>query len=456
MKNDPRMILADSPMSAMQIIAVALCILLNALDGFDVLSISFAAPGISSEWGIDRAALGVVLSMELIGMGLGSITLGNFADKFGRRPTVLGSLIVMALGMLAAGRAGSIVDLSVYRFLTGLGIGGMLASASAMTAEFSNARYRNMAVILFAGGYAVGAVVGGAVASGLLKAFDWRAVFYFGSIATAVFAIFIYFLLPESISFLVHKRPKGALEKINRILTRMKHEQISEMPPMEKEAPSTGLRKLFSSDLRRPTLLLTLAYFCHIMTFYFFVKWIPKIVVDLGFAASAAGGVLVWANVGGTLGSVLIGMLSHRYSVRALLMTVLVGSSISVGIFGRGPEEIFQLSMLAGVAGFFLHAAIVCLYAMLAQAFPTEARASGTGFVIGVGRGGAVLGPIAAGLLFSSGYGLQSVAIMMGSGCLIGVIALYFLKPKSTSWVSTEVAQCCSHAGTDECCQFVG
>ena len=165
MSQNPTDSIANSPMSSTQIMAVCMCIMLTALDGFDVLAISFASPGISSEWGINRAALGVVLSMELIGMAVGSILLGNFADKHGRRPTILICLVIMSGGMLAAGMANGINDLSAYRFITGLGIGGMLASTSAMAAEFSNAKHRSMAVILMAGGYPLGAVLGGAVAS---------------------------------------------------------------------------------------------------------------------------------------------------------------------------------------------------------------------------------------------------------------------------------------------------
>ena len=96
---DPREILAQAPMGTFQIIAVGMCVLLNALDGFDVLSISFAAPGIANEWGVDRAALGIVLSMELIGMAIGSVVIGNIADIIGRRPTILTCLVVMAVGI---------------------------------------------------------------------------------------------------------------------------------------------------------------------------------------------------------------------------------------------------------------------------------------------------------------------------------------------------------------------
>src|SRR5207237_4744336 len=128
MNTDPRQIIANSPMRTLQIVAVALTIGLNALDGFDVLSISYASPGIASEWGIDRAALGIVLSMELIGMALGSMFLGSIADKIGRSPTMLGCVVVMAAGMIAAKSVMNVIDLSACRVITGLDIGGMLAA----------------------------------------------------------------------------------------------------------------------------------------------------------------------------------------------------------------------------------------------------------------------------------------------------------------------------------------
>src|SRR5687768_18352050 len=128
---DPRETLKSAPMSALQIFVIVITIALNALDGFDVMSISFASPGIATDWGIDRAALGIVLSMELIGMAFGSILLGRFADRVGRRTTILGCLMVMSLGMLGAATAGGVVVLAAWRVFTGLGIGGVLAATNA-------------------------------------------------------------------------------------------------------------------------------------------------------------------------------------------------------------------------------------------------------------------------------------------------------------------------------------
>lgn len=424
---DPREILAHSPMGAFQILAVVMCVLLNALDGFDVLSISFAAPGIASEWGIDRAALGFVLSMELIGMAIGSVVLGGVADAIGRRPTILGCLGVMAVGMYLASTAGGVEILSVYRFVTGLGIGGVLAATNAMVAEYSNLKRRSLAVTIMAAGYPIGAIVGGTIASMLLAQFDWRAVFVFGAIVTGVFIPVIWFVLPESIEYLTQKRPADALQRINATLKRMGHETVDAMPDAPAVKTKAGVGRLFSRDLVRITGLLTLAYFAHIMTFYFILKWIPKIVVDMGFAPALAGSVLVWANVGGATGAIVIGLLTQRFGMRGLLMGVLAMATVLVVIFGRGQADLTQMSIIAAAAGFFTNSAIVLLYAMFAHAFPTEVRAGGTGFVIGVGRGGAALGPIIAGLLFHAGYGLQIVALVMALGSAVAAIAVFFL-----------------------------
>jgi MFS family permease len=438
-------------MTAMQVFIVAITIGLNALDGFDVLSISFASPGIAEEWGIDRAALGIVLSMELIGMAIGSIFLGGVADKIGRRPTMLGCLVVMALGMFMVtttnGVLGSIfapvlslfvpgdldvrlTDLSVWRVITGLGIGGMLAAINAVAAEFSNGRRRDLSVSIMAIGYPVGAVVGGLISAQLLVGSDWRSVFYFGSAVTATFIPLVFFFVPESVHWLAHKQPVGALERINRSLKRLGHAAVSALPTITLEHSKRSIGDIFRPGLLAITVLVTLAYFFHITTFYFILKWVPKIVVDMGFVPSSAAGVLVWVNVGGATGGAVIGLLTQRYSVRGLTIGVMVMSTVMVAIFGRTGPDLFQLSMICCAAGFFTNGAIVGMYALFARAFPTHVRAFGTGFAIGLGRGGSVLAPIIAGYLFTWGFALPDVALAMAFGSLAAAGVLMFLKLK--------------------------
>lgn len=433
MKADPRAILDQAPMGAFQIVAVGICIFLNGLDGFDVLAISFASPGIAEDWGITRAALGVVLSMELFGMAVGSIFLGNAADRIGRRPMIMCCLIVMTLGMYLAAIAQSINFLLVVRFFTGLGIGGMLAATNAMAFEYSNRKNKNLCVMLMAAGYPIGVILGGSVASTLLVTFDWRAVFYFGALVTGSALALVWFFLPESIEYLTERRPRNALDNINRTLGRMGHQQVMEFPVVAVEK-NTGAKKasafsqLFSKSLVPVTMVFTVAYFFHIMTFYYFIKWIPKLVVDMGHAASSAGTVLVWANVGGALGAVIIGVVATRFNLRNLTIAVMVSSFFMLCLFGLGQEDLTRLALVCAASAFFLNSAIVGMYALFAQYYPASVRASGTGFTIGIGRGGAALGPVVAGIMFTQGYSLLSVSLLMGVSTLVAATCLAFLR----------------------------
>src|SRR5688572_12869923 len=165
---DPREIIDKSAMTPMMYIIVAITVLLNAMDGFDVLAISVSGPGIRGEFGIDQAQLGVVLSMELIGMALGSIFLGGVADKIGRRNMTLGCLAVMASGMFLATTATDVTMLSVWRVYTGLGIGGMLSTTNAVVAEFSNNKNRGLCISMMVIGYPLGGIVCGEVGKAML------------------------------------------------------------------------------------------------------------------------------------------------------------------------------------------------------------------------------------------------------------------------------------------------
>ncbi|MFV0576834.1 MAG: MFS transporter [Vibrio sp.] len=416
-------------MSQVQIIAVIICIALNALDGFDVLAISFAAPGISQEWQIDRGALGIVLATELIGMAAGSILLGGWADKYGRKPIIQMCLILMALGMLMAAYTQSVNSLLVCRFITGIGIGGMLAATNAMVSEFSNIKNRHLCVIIMATGYPLGAIVGGTIASELLEYYSWRSVFIFGGLVTLSFIFIVAFFLPESIHFLLRKQPKNALVKINDTLLSMNKATLNLLPDVKDSKIKVSYSALFSPNFKMITILLMVAYFAQVMTFYYILKWIPKIVVDMGFHPSQAGQVLVWANVGGAMGALLLGTLSRKINLKPLLISMLVVAFIMVYVFGQGYSNLAQLAMISAVTGFFTNSGIVGLFALMAQYFPPEIRASGTGVVIGVGRGGAALSPIIAGYLFSSGISLQTVSLLMGAGALLAASAIFLLKP---------------------------
>ncbi|MGO4892727.1 MFS transporter [Flavobacterium sp. W21_SRS_FM6] len=427
MNHSPATLLNDSAMSRLQLMAVIICIALNALDGFDVLAISFASPGIAAEWGINRAELGVVLAMEMFGMATGSVILGHAADRFGRKPTIQFCLVLMTSGMFLAALVDTINHLLLVRFLTGLGIGGMLASTNAMVAEFANQKYRHLCVIIMATGYPIGAIIGGSVVSVLLETHSWRSIFIFGGSVTGVFMFIVAWCLPESVEYLSNKQPPHALKRINIILQKMGHASIEQLPSKVHQIKQSSFKVLASKEFRALILLLMLAYFAQIMTFYFILKWIPKFVVDMGFEPANAGQVLVWANVGGAIGAILLGLMASRIKLRRLLIVVLALSFVMVSIFGMGYSSLSSLAIVSAATGFFTNAGVVGLYALMAQSFPSDVRASGTGVVIGFGRGGAALSPIIAGYLFTAGVGLQGVAMVMGAGALVSAVAIILI-----------------------------
>jgi benzoate transport len=445
---DPRDIIARAPMATLQVVIIAVTIGLNALDGFDVLSISFASPGIAAEWHIDRAPLGFVLSAELFGMMLGSIFLGGVADKIGRRPTILGCLVVMALGMFmvtqSTGALGWLVtpiaglfgyrldsrlgDLAVWRVITGLGIGGMLAAINAVAAEFSNVKRRDWSVAIMSIGYPVGAALGGFITSAKLDASDWRIVFEFGVAATVVMMPLVFFLMPESVHWLARKQPANALQRINATLVRLGHAAISALPAVTADVRKRSVGDIFRPGLLPITVIVTAAYFLHITTFYFLVKWVPSVLTGMGFAASAAGNVLSWTNVGGATGGIVVGLLAQRFSVKRITISVMLLSTIMVTLYGRTPPDLTRLTLVCIASGFFTNGAITGMYAIFAKAFPTHVRAFGTGFAVGVGRGGSVLAPIIAGFLFQAKLQLPTVAMFMALGSLLAAGVLTFLK----------------------------
>ncbi|HTU65432.1 MAG TPA: MFS transporter [Steroidobacteraceae bacterium] len=438
---DPRSLLATAPMSGLQISVCLITAILNALDGFDLLAISFATPGIMKEFHIDPSVgLGVVLSMDLWGMAVGSFLLGGVADYIGRRRAILAFLVVMAVGMYFCSHARDLDDLRLWRFLTGLGIGGMLAAINATAAEFSNDGTRKFWVGLMTIGYPLGNILAALIIAPLLKTHDWRIVFELGAAATAAMFPVVWFCVPESVSWLCRRQPANALARINATLQRMGHAAIQSLPTVGVGAGKAPLADVFRGRFLALTLLLVLAYFAHITSFYYILKWVAPIVFKMGHAPPVVADVLFWASVGGAVGGGVLGLLSLRLNLIRLTVTVLLLGMVSISIFGMGQDSLVGLKSIVAICGFFTNAGIVGLYTLLALAYPTHLRATGTGVVIGAGRGGAALAPILAGYLFQQGFTLQSVSVLMGCGSLLGAVALLFVKIQNTSEAAAPAA----------------
>lgn len=441
---NPVAVMNDTPMGMRQIIVVALMVLLNALDGFDVLSSAFAAPGIAADWGVERDALGIMLSAELVGMGFGSVILGGAADKYGRKISMLACLVIMAIGMWYAHASNTITEITAWRFITGLGIGGMLAATNAVVAEVTSKTGRSISMALYVIGYPLGGVIGGFAAQGwLLVEYDWRAVFLFGAICTAAMIPLVLLLVPETPAYYASRRPEGALEKLNKSLTAYGKPTIDALPVIQESGPKPKVTDILSKPaLRKVTLLLAFGYMFHTLTFYYILKFAPTIVAGAGFSQPDAASSLTYANIGGALGGFLFGFVMRKFDIRFPTIGAALLGVGAVAWFGLGYESLWDWRVAAFFTMFFLNAAIVGYYAAFARGFPAYARATGTGFVLGVGRFGAAGSPIIAGYLFTwlGNSELLTVSLIMCSGAVLGAVLLWFLPDDDGDAIADAIA----------------
>lgn len=424
---DPSVSLRHEPMSSFQKVAVAICVALNALDGFDILAITFAAPGITREWGLGPGALGIVISTGLVGMTIGSLAIAPLADTRGRRPIILLCLILMTLGMLLSATSNSITALVVWRVITGLGIGGMLASINAMVAEYANDTRRDFCVGLMAIGYPLGGMLGGMATAWLLARFDWRSIFIFGGVVSTLILLVVWRRLPESIEFLMFKRSPDALTSINTILQRMRREPIAELPVRVRQE-RVSVWKAFDRALISRTVLICVAYFLYMVTCYYALGWIPSIIAALGFTPSVGAEVSVWTNLGGIIGGTLLGYLARHVGLKTLASGAMMATALALAVFGRTEPDLLTLKAVAFVLGFFLFASAVGFYATFVRVFPTHVRATGTGLAIGLGRFGGMLGPALGGWLMAIGTSRPSIAGIMALGAGIAAFAIWLLQ----------------------------
>ncbi len=394
-----------SAISRMQMAVFGVCFLMNALDGMDVLVISYAAPVLADEWSIAPGALGAVFSAGLLGMTTGAMFIAPFADRIGRRAMIMFSVLLTGFGVLATSAAQSVESLMLLRFISGLGIGAMLASVATMAAEFAPDRQRNLSLGTVLSGYPVGATLFGVIAADVIPALGWQTVFVIAGITTLATFPLVWVLLPESLTFLIRVRPVDALEKVNRIIGRMGHAHLSELPPAPVEVASRSVKSLFGAGLSRSTVFLWLAFFMNFAALYFLASWIPKLAVSTGLALNLAIYAGAVFNLGAVLGIALAGYLSQKLGLRRTISSFLFLTAVVMMLFGavRGASTILPLF---GLIGFLAQGGFVGLYAVAARLYPTEIRTTGVGWAIGAGRTGAIACPLVGGMLVGAGLSI--------------------------------------------------
>jgi benzoate transport len=414
-------------MTKVQYFSIAICFLMNILDGMDVLVVSYCAPAIAQDLSLGPKTLGVVFSAGLIGMAIGAIFLAPFADKFGRKKLILISAFIMGLSVLLTAFSENIFQLIFMRLLSGLGIGCMLATTATLTSENVLNNSKDFWVSLVISGYPVGAVLSGYIAAAVIPLYGWESMFILSGLITILTIPLTYFFLTESPQFYLKNQPKGALEKVNRIFVKMKFRTLDSLPKVDLSVINKSrVSQLFTDKYKISTLQLWAALFFAFGCLYFLISWIPKLATDAGLSielAIYAGSIF---NVGAFFGIVLQGYFSSKIGLKKtisifLLLTFLLMASFKIFI---GTDVLLLIYFLLG---FSLQGGFVGLYAVAARLYPTEFKTTGVGWAIGMGRIGGILAPLIGGLFISLGLSLSANFFIFSIPALLASILTYFM-----------------------------
>lgn len=399
-----RDVIDRSPMTRFQVMVVALCLVMNVVEGFDILVMAFAASGVAAEWGLGAAQIGVLLSSGLIGMALGSALVAPLGDRIGRRPMTLVCLAVATVGMGLSALTTGFAQLGLCRLLTGIGVGGVIAGLPVIIAEFSNLRGRGTSTAFFAVGLPLGGVVGGSVAALVTAGYGWRATFALGAALSLVTVLAMSAVLPESLDYLATRRPARALERMNRLLTRMRIPQLDALPePTAANSVGVAAAVVQGRNGLRTALLWT-AFFGLFAATYFAGSWTPRLLEQSGLSAQQgiSGGILL--NAGGVVGVLVVAALALRVSVHALATAALTLGAIAFLIMSVVLGGLAPTLVAAVLVGMLVNANGALLFAVAPGLYPARVRTTAVGWALAVGRLGAIVAPLVAGLLVEVGW----------------------------------------------------
>ncbi|SMG60092.1 MFS transporter [Paraburkholderia susongensis] len=412
-KLDLESIIDASPVSRFQIGIMALCALVAMLDGCDTQTIAFVAPAIIKSWHIAPSAFGPVFGAGLLGGLFGAIVFGVASDRFGRKPILLGTVLLFSVGSLLTPLCESLASLTAVRFVTGLGLGGALPCFVSLTSEYAPKRLRASLVTTMFCGFPLGAVIGGFVSAQLIPAFGWSSVFIVGGVLPLLIIPFLAAFAPESARFLELRRDHKA---IARLLQRM-HSQFE----WSGEVPRTGhgtrvpVVNLFREGRALGTVLLWITLFMSLLLTYFLVNWVPVVAGHNGLSIASAVRAASMLNFGSIFGCIVLGRLADRFGTARVVGSGFALGAIAIGLIGQAGTSAVLLGTVAFMAGFFSIGAQICTVAMCAGFYDTFSRATGIGWSMGVGRLGAIVGPVLGGVLLSAGMSSSALFLVVGS-----------------------------------------
>jgi MFS transporter, AAHS family, 4-hydroxybenzoate transporter len=428
---NPTTIFDNTKISTLQLTTIFICFLMNMLDGMDVMVISYASPAIGKEWAISPQALGIVLSAGLLGMTIGTLFLAPRADIVGRRTIILLCALLMGTTVFSTCFVQSVNQLIFVRFISGLGIGGMLASSATLTSEYAPKKTKDFWVSFVMSGYPIGAVLSGMAAAYIIPTYGWRAMFQTAGITTLLTIPLTYFFLSESLDFLLKKRPNNALLKANAILSKMNQATLAALPPLSIETvEKTAITSLFTPQRKSSTINLWIALFMAFATMYYLLTWIPKLASNTGLSIELAIYAGTVFNVGAFFGIISQGYLSSQFGLKRTIFSFLLATAVLMLIFSFFKGSVMVL-VLFGLIGYGIQGGFVGLYAVAARLYPTEIRGTGVGWAMGAGRIGGILGPMLGGILTGMGLSMTTNFIIFAVPAVIaGVMTLLISSPE--------------------------
>jgi len=390
----------------LRLVVVLLCAVVTTLDGFDLQSIALAAPAIAEDWGVGASAFGAVFGVGLFGSLIGALLLGRLSDRFGRRRILLISVAAFTVCSLATPLTGSVTGLLLIRFLTGIGLGGALPSAIALTSEYTPRRSRGTVVGLMFCGYPFGGVLAGVLSAPLIPAFGWAIVFVIGGVLPLLLLPVLWKSLPESAQFLNVTGDRAAL---GAVLRRMGCTVDAGQVEPERAPDRSPIVRLFTEGRAAGTLLIWLTMFMALLLAYLLTNWIPLVTRAAGAGAGHAALAVAALNIGAIVGCLVIGRLADRLRPSVVLgVGFALGSAAIAGIgyVGSHPGALLVVTFAAGFGGI---GAQMCMVAVCANFYETSLRATGIGAAMSFGRIGGIIGPVLGGLLVGAGAGAPSV-----------------------------------------------
>lgn len=414
--------------SGYQFAIAFLCFVVVAIDGFDTAIIGFIAPSLRSEWHLTPQQLGPLLSAGLAGLAVGSFVAGPLGDRIGRKTVLVLSVLFFGIWSLASAYTDSLTGLTVFRFLTGLGLGGAMPNAITLTSEYSPQRSKSVVVTVMFCGFTLGSGLGGLLAAHLIPAYGWRSVLLLGGYGPIACAALLLLALPESVRFLVLRRPGS--KRAVAILQRIAPEQnfagasffIAEAPAGARRSP---VAQLFASPRGFGTLTLWSAFFMSLLIVYLLTNWLPTLFKDAGFPIEKAALVSAMYQVGGTVGAIVLGWAMDRRNPYLVLAVAYLASVVFIALISFQYTSLTTLVLAVAGVGFCVSGSQVGANALAAAFYPTSNRVTGVSWALGIGRCGAILGSMMGGALLGAGLSFSAIILLLAIPALLASAAIF-------------------------------